>query len=164
MIKKALFIFALILALVLSGCSNNSENADMLLSELLAVSGENFEDSGIFYFCNSAEGEVGYLSKDDQALIFGKDSISFDKIHAYAGFVSARTPAELWVFKCHSASDTDDVVKMCLERADVIKVALRNTEWREKTKNISIKVYHRHVIFAFVEDARAVERKAQTLI
>lgn len=164
--KKALFIFALILATVLCSCAQTKKGSvNELLVELLEVSGENFEDNGIFYFSDAAEGEIGYFSNEDKSLMYGENSKEhiFDTLQAYAGFVSARAPAEIWIFECYSSSDTDTVIKMCMERADSIKVALHNTEWREKSENIVVNSHGHYVLFSFAEDSFAVENRLEEI-
>ena len=164
--KKALLIFILIFALLLCSCQGKQHNTLELLGSLLNVSGESLEGNGIFYYSEALEGELGYFSKADQFLMYGKDNVehNFPKIEECAVFVSSRAPSELAIFKCYSASDTDEIERMCLERADEIKVALYNTQWRDKTEGISIVVYKRYVIFSFVENGSGVERKLKELI
>ena len=166
MIKKALLIFILIFALIFCSCQKEQQSTQTLLVSLLEVSGESLESNGIFYFSDVDEGEIGYFSTEDKALMYGKDNAEhvFDKIESCAVFVSSRAPGELAVFKCYSASDTDDVERMCLERADEIKVALHNTEWREKSESISVKVHKRYVLFAFVQSVMTAEGRFKELI
>ena len=164
--KKALLIFILIFALMLCSCQRKRQNTSDLLADLINVSGESLEGNGIFYFSEALEGELGYFSKADQLLMYGKDNVeyNFDKIESCAVFLSSRAPSELAIFKCYSASDTDDVERMCLERADDIKVALYNTQWREKTEGISVIAYKHYVLFSFVENGVGVERRFKELI
>lgn len=163
--KKALFIFVLVFALTLCSCASGKRSTQELLASILEVSGESLEENGIFYFSDVAEGEVGYFSEADKSLMYGKDNVKhiFDKIELCAVFLSSRVPSELAVFKCYSASDTDDVERMCLERADEIKVALHNTEWREKSESITVTVHKRYVLFAFVDNSASAEKRLKEL-
>ena len=165
MIKKALLIFILIFVLIFCSCAKQQSTQTLLVS-LLEVSGESLEGNGIFYYSEALEGELGYFSKADQFLMYGKDNVehNFPKIEACAMFVSSRVPSELAIFKCYSASDTDEIERMCLERADEIKVALYNTQWRDKTEGIRVIAYKRYVLFSFVENGSGVERKLKELI
>ena len=166
MIKKALFIFALLFAIVICSCAKTKkDNSGELLIELLEVSGEAFESNGQFYFSTSKEGEIGYFSDDDKILTYGADAKSyiFDNLRGYAGFVSAREPAEIWIFECYSSSDTDKVVKMCLERADILKIAHKNSSWREKSATIRVIPHKKYVLFVFAENAERVENRLKEL-
>jgi len=166
MIKKALFIFILTLSIVLCSCGESKKDrANELLQDLLAVSGEPFADNGIFYFSDAKEGEIGYFSKEAKRFAYGEsaDTDVFDKLRGYAGFVSARAPAEIWIFECYSSSDTDKVIRMCLERADALKIAHRNSEWREKSANIKVTSHRKYVLLAFVDNPYGVEKRLKEL-
>ena len=162
--KKALLIFALIFGLMLSSCSKN-ESAQTILASLLEVSGENFEDGGEVYFSDAYEGQIGYFSDTIKALMYGEDAAKniFPLTESCAVFVSSREPSEIAVFKCYSASDTDEIERTLLERADEIKVMLHNTRWREKSEDISVIVHKKYVLLLFAENTRSVERKFKEL-
>ena len=98
--------------------------------------------------------------------MYGEDSKEryFSKIEDFAIFTSARTAGELAVFKCYSRSDTDCVLEMCLRRADEIKVALRGSEYEEKSRTIKVGVYGDIVAFYFVEQPRKAENRLKGLI
>jgi hypothetical protein len=55
------------------------------------------------------------------------------------------------IFECYSRNDTDILLQMCYERADVLKVGLRFSEWENASKLIDIQVYKNYVIFVFTD-------------
>ncbi len=163
--KKSLFVFVIIFGFMFGSCSNNDIGTERLFSELLAVSGESIENNGYTYLSSIPKDDIGGLSEENRKLLYG-DSFesSFKKIEEYAIFVSTRGAGELAVFKCHSASDTAEIAKMCFERADSIKITLRRTPYEEKSRAIRVCVSKKFVIMCFVEDGRAVEERFKTLV
>jgi len=158
---KALFIIAMMLCILLCSCASQEQICcETLLFELLNVSGEDIEGNGYVFLHDSAENEIGYLSQENKILFYGENRVkqTFDKIEDYAIFVSTHTVGELAVFKCYSASDTDEVARMCLERADEIKVMLRKSEWKEKSENIRVMVHKKFVVMSFTEYVEKVEK------
>lgn len=165
--KKALLIFVLVFSLLLCGCAvRRSQSTDELLIKLLEISGEDFEDNGSFYFSEAGEGSLGYFSEEDKSLMYGENTVkqTFDKIESCAVFVCARVPGEIGVFKCYSSSDTDEVARMCLERADSIKILLKNSEWMEKSNNICVTVHKKYVLFSFCDNSQKLEKKLKQLV
>ena len=53
---------------------------------------------------------------------------------------------------------------MCLSRADKIKVALRKSEYEEKSGAIKVGVYGDLVAFYFVDEPKKAENKLKGLI
>ncbi len=159
--KKALLFFLIFAMVFMPSCSEKpEEKASDLLYDLLLVSGEAIENSGYLYDLSANEYEIGYFSPEERALLYGEYQADyFSKIEDCALFMSSRNPCEVAVFKCYSASDTEQIVKMCLERSDSIKVVLRFGEWEEKSKNIRISVCKRYVLFCFAENADSVESR-----
>ncbi len=157
--KKALLIFIFAFVFLFSSCTySNKSNTQQLLAELIAISGESME-SGSFYISSAEEQEPGYMSDDTKKLLYGsRAQSSFEKIEEYTVFVSARGAGELALFKCFSASDTREIEKMCLERAEEIKVALRHTPYEDKSRKIQVCVSGKLVFMCLCDNARgAVE-------
>ena len=160
--KRGIFIAVLIFVLLFCSCSyRNTATADELIGRLLAVCGEDYTDNGYMYFLGAEQGEVGYFSEENKVSLYGRRAYehSFDKIESCAVYVSARTPSELAVFRCYSSSDTRDIALMCRDRVDMLKVALRGTEYEEKINAARIVEHGRYVVYAFVENPnKAIER------
>ena len=167
--KKALFIFVLVICISFGSCSTkNAFSCEDILGEMLKVSGENVEGNGIIYFANADESTFGYLSQEDKELIYGKNRVEqlFDckKIEDYAMFFSTRGVGEIAIFKCYSRAYTKETARMCMERADEIKVLLRNSEWREKSEGIKVVIYKEYVLMIFAEQPHKVENRFKNLI
>ena len=164
--KRALFIFVIIIVLTLSACSSRGEEKTLdIISELLLLSGEDIEDSGYLYDLNASEEDIGYFSLDTRRLLYGENQdIYFSKIEDGAIFVSSRVPCEIAVFKCYSYHDRELIVRMCLERADMIKIALKSGQWEEKSQSIRILPHGKYVLFCFAENSVAVESRFKKLV
>lgn len=166
MFKKALFCFMpLCLVCIFCSCSQNL-SCSVMLAKTVVYSGEDSDGNGYFYFAEAQEGDIEYFSDELCALMYGDVAKEryFSKISDFAIFTSERTAGELAIFRCHSRSDTDEIVRMCLERADAIKVGLRGSEYEEKSSGIKVGVYGNVVAFYFVENVRRAESKLKGLI
>lgn len=165
--KKTLPVFLIILALLLTSCSAQSDKqCDAVLSRLLALNSENPARNGRIYLMSAAEGQIEYFSEEDKMLMYGENAYKhcFPKIEDCAIFVSVRIPEEIGVFKCYSSSDTDIVARMCLERADMIKVTLRDSQWRQKSENIRVCVHGHFVLFIFSDEPQRIESRFRELV
>ncbi len=166
MFKKALSFF-LVFGLIfgMSSCADRV-SCSVLLSKALAVSGEDTDGNGYIYFSDSKEGSPTYFPDQLYSVMYGEGAKEryFSKIEDFAIFISQRTAGELAVFRCYSSSECDDIARMCLDRADEIKVALRGSEYEEKSRAIKVGVYGHIVAFYFVENVRKAEKKLKGLI
>lgn len=166
-VKIICLVFIFLISVFCTGCSSGEDaHCEDILPELLAVSGEDFEGNGEIYFGNSAEGELGYLSESMKAKLYGESEaeLAFSKIEDYALFLSSRVPGEIAIFKCYSASDTDTVAAMCLERADTLKVALRGSEWEGKSEKIRVTIHRRYVVMSFTDHSQKVIDRFRSLV
>lgn len=160
--KKRFCVFltvCLLLLSLLSSCKmGRACSCEEALTKMLAVSGEAVADGGRIYLSDADEGELEYLAPEDIENIYGCGANScFEKIAEYALYTSARAPGEIAVFRCHSSTDTREVAQMCLERSDMLKVALRGTQWREKAGDIRVSINGRYVLLTFTENNRKIE-------
>ena len=126
------------------GCSDERRAEDMLIdicSELELPAGET-------YLCGAEEGSEGYLPEDTMGFMYGKDAKErFSLLEDYAIYISSfAAPYEVAVLKCRSVSDTDTLAAMCLERADCLKVLLRDTEYAELARGARIYTEGRFVV------------------
>ena len=166
MFKKVLSCFFVIAFILSASSCNETPSCSFLIAKMLAVSGEDIDGNGYLYYASAEEGSTEYFSQELYSAMYGEDSKTryFSKIEDFAVFVSQRTAGELALFKCYSRSDADDIAKMCLIRADSIKVALRGSESAEKSKNIKVGIYGKIVVFYFVEQPQKAENKLKGLI
>lgn len=165
--KRLLPIFLMILCFLLTSCASQKNiSCDAVLSKLLTVSGEAPRRNGQVFLLGAEEGRIEYFSDENKALMYGDNALKhcFPRIEDCAIYVSAHIPEELAVFKCYSSSDTDEIVKMCLERADMIKVTLRGSEWQEKAEKIRITTYRRFVVFSFTDHSEKIESKLKEML
>ena len=166
MLKKALSCFLLISLMISLSACYDTPSCSYLLVKVLAVSGENTDGNGYLYFAKAQEGEIEYFSDELYSVMFGEGAKEryFSKIEDFAIFVSQRTAGELAIFKCFSRSDTDDIAEMCLKRADDIKVALKDSEYEEKSKTIKVEIYGNIVVLYFIDEPKKAEKKLKGLI
>lgn len=145
---------ALVFCFIMFGCAKSSPDAYSLLCKLLSFSGEDTDGSGYIYSSSADTSSVEYLSPQTLERLFGEvyaENIA-PLVEECAVFLSSRGGGEMAVFKCYSRSDADTVSKMLLERADTLKVGLRNTQWEEKSRGIEIKIKGNYLLFCFVEN------------
>ncbi len=163
--KRSLSIFLLVLCLALSSCSSANASCVDILSGLIDLGSEEARKNGQVFLLSAEEGEAEYFSVQNQALMYGEEAVEhcFLKIEDYAIFTSSHTPEEIAVFKCYSVSDTDEIAKMCLDRADSIKVSLRGSVWQEKSEKIRVTIYRRFVVFAFTDQPEIIENRVRRL-
>ena len=76
---------------------------------------------------------------------------ALDMTADFAIYVSASNRYEMAIFECYSKNDMDEILRMCYERADEIKVGLKFSEWENASRDISVEVYKKYVIFVFTE-------------
>lgn len=147
------------------GCSREIPDAYSLLCDLLLRSGEDTDGSGYIYSKTAEEGSEGYLTDERLILLYGE---KYEKLSPLvedcALYISARGVGELAIFKCFSRSDTDALLPLLLERADLLKVGLRGTPFEEKSRAISIRISGKYLLFCFVETPKHVEKRFFELI
>ncbi len=167
--KKALLVLLLLLASVLSSCTGRGAPcAEELIYKILPYGEELTADDGYIYILDEELDEAlpEKLNEERMVLMYGKDMKEYiSKIEDCAIFVSKRSPSEIALFKCYSASDAKKIEKVCRERADTLKVVLRNTEWQSKSQNIMIEVIKEgYVLFAFTENNASLKKELLRLI
>ncbi len=159
MIKKLITVFlSLILCLSLFSCEKAAPSAKELLGEL--CDGLRLP-AGEVYFMGACEGEDGYMPEDTARIIYGDSFISdtMPKLSDFALYLSSfPTPYEAAVFICHSRSDTDSLLSVCLERKDTLSVLLRGTEYASLPQNARIFAKGRCVAMVLSDDPELAER------
>ena len=157
---RFLKILVVLLAVTILFCSCKKENVSC--EELLAYSLEygidGYKDNGSIFLKNAQEGESFFISDKLKKTTYGERFFeALERCEDYAVYVSASTPYEIAIFKCFSRNDTDDILRMCYERADELKVGLRFGKWDEASKNILICEYKNYVVFSFTDSAERNE-------
>ena len=134
-----------------------------VISKLL---GESVEKNGSVFLLGADEGSLEYFSDEVKTLMYGENAIEryFSKVEDCAVYVCSHIPEELAIFKCYAASDTDEIAKMCLERADMIKVSLRGGAWKSKTEKIRVTIHRHYVVFSFTDDPEGIEKRIKNLL
>ena len=149
-------MFFILLAVLCCFCSCNDSDADCeeLLTFCVKYGIENYQDNGTVFLKYAEEGDVFFASEKIKETMYGKRFLEdLEKTEDFAVYVSASAPYEIAVFKCYSKNDTEDVLQMCYERADELKVALRFGQWEEASRGILIRIYGRYVLFLFTDSA-----------
>ena len=111
--------------------------------------------SGGTYLASAEEGSERYFSDGLIEVLYGKDAKEecFSLIEDHAVYLSGfAAPYEVAVFKCFSRSDTDTVASMCLERADMLAVVLRDTDFASLSQNAIVQIRGRFVIRVVADD------------
>jgi len=156
----------LLLLIVLLGCTACGRE-EMGAEEALAELMEREElPSGECYRAAAEEGQTGYLSRDTRDALYGADSGElFGTVADYAIYLSAfPVPCEIALFRCHSATDADRIAAMCLERIDLLTVALRGTPHGEIPQKAKLIRRGRWVVMLMTEEPRRLETEALRLI
>lgn len=146
------------IALLSVGCKGRQDGfAQSVAQELLARSGENLRRVTV-YEGSASEGYASFMPRAERERMYGRGRVEecFGRIEDYIIYISSDAPGELALFKCFSRSDTDIVAAMLLERADALKVALRNTPYSQKSREISVRVKGKYVMMAFVDEPERV--------
>ena len=164
--RRSLSVFLLVLCILMPSCAaRRNITCESLLGEVLKLCEGEAKRNGQVFLLSAEEGSLEYFSEDIKAQMYGERAVElyFRLVEDCAVFSSAHIPEEIAVFKCYSASDTDDVAKMCLERADEIKVALRGSAWAEKTEKIRVTIHRRFVVFSFTDNPEIIEKRVREL-
>lgn len=165
--KKIIRIVTLLLALVflLTSCKKEKKTCGELLSAGLDYGINGYENSGYIYLKSADENSVLFMNEKMRIDMYGKKFAEvLSGLCDFAIYTSASSPYEIAVFECYSKNDTDEILRMCYERADKLKVGLKYTEWESASKWISVSVYKKYIIFAFTDSAERSEGAAERII
>lgn len=121
---------------------------------------------GVVYTPDAEEGEEGYLSGALAEALYGEGTAEcFALVEDYAIYLSSfASPYEIAVFKCYSRSDALRIEQMCRARADIVSVALRETEFYSLSGNIRIVRKGDTVVFCMTDEPDRSERLARRSI
>ncbi len=147
--KNAVLIFiCLALILCVSSCGER-ESAEDILYRICA---DSELPSGETYLRGAEEGSAGYLDASVIKSLYGEDGeAAFLLLEDYAIYLSSfAAPCEVAVLVCYSASDTECVAELCLERIETLKVILRDTEFFDVMQRASVTIKGRTVVMKIV--------------
>lgn len=164
---KRLLPVLLLFAFLFSGCSaKKGLSCEDIAVKLLSYAGGGALESGQIFLLGAREGSAEYFSNENKAILYGKKAAeySFGKIEDAAVFVSSRGVDEIAVFKCYSSSDTGEIARMCLSRADMLKIAFKGTEWAEKAKRIRVSIHKKFVLMVFSDNSLKIEEEFKCLV
>ena len=157
--KRIIFAFVCVwLTVSLVACSTGSgRSAEDILYE---ICNDMELPAGSTYLSAAEEGSEKYLSDHLIESLYGKKAKeeNFSLIEDYAIYLSSfAAPYEVAIFKCFSSSDTDTVASMCLQRADVLAVVLRDTGFSYLSERVNVTVRGHFVVMLVAEDIDLAE-------
>ena len=164
--KLLSFFMALLLCLgFLSSCTARGRSCDFILFELMAECSA-LPDGKIYRSGALSQSDDGFLSPYLAEALYGeKHNEYFDLLSEYAIYVSSfASPYEIGVFRCYSRSDGLKIENMCRQRADIVSVALRETEFFSLCQNIRVMRRGEYVVFILTDSPDAVSHRARELI
>lgn len=152
--KKGLCLMclAVLLCMSLLACQRREQSATARLQDLMH--GAQTLPTGIVYHKDAEEGSKEYLSPSLIAAMYGEnaDEEYFPMISDYAVYLSSfAEPYEIAVFCCYSATDAEEIAKMCLARLDILRVALATSAYREMLSCAEVRIEGRSVILYIAE-------------
>ena len=143
---------AFVLCLSLSSCSARRE---LHTAEILADIMEYCDGlpRGVIYTSEAEVGAEGYLSPALVEALWGEDAEEgFSMLEEYSVYLSSfAAPYEIGVYRCYSATDAERIEELCRARADIVSVALRQTEYYSLCQNIRIYRRRRVVVFLMTD-------------
>ena len=98
--------------------------------------------------------------------LWGEDAAEgFGMLSDYAIYMSSfASPYEIGVLLCYSSTDARRIEELCMSRADIISVALRQTEFYGLCRNVRVVRRGRVVIFLMTDDPDGDVRRALSLM
>ena len=161
--RKQISIISLLLAMLLLFCSCKKEKAtcEELVLEGLEYGIEGYSENGYIFLKSADESSAFFMTERTKRILYGERfSYELDAAKDFAIYISASSPYEVAVFECYSKNDANEILRMCYERTDEIKVGLRFSKWESQSKFIALQTYGRYVIFAFTD---SYERNRETV-
>lgn len=145
-------------------CGRRSLSVVEILLRLEETAGE--LPAGERYYSGVEEGYEGDLPSDLRNALYGEDSEEiFETVEEYAMYLSsAAKPAQIAVFRCYSATDAHRVTLMCMERVELLRVALRGTDWEAFVDGAVVLCRGRDVLLCLTDCAQSMEKQAVRLL
>ena len=153
-----------LLCLTLTCCGRQRADAYGILTDIMAE----LDDlpAGVIYTPRAQEGEAGYLSATLSEALWGEDAEEgFAMLSDFAVYMSSfAAPYEIGVFCCYSSTDARRIEELCRARADIVSVALRQTEFYGLCQNVRIMREGRVVVFSMTSDPERTARLVRRLM
>lgn len=153
MLKK-ISIVSLLLAILLLFCACQKENAtcEELLLAGLEYGIEGYSENGYIFFKSAEKSSAFFMTEKTKNIMYGeKFCYELNAVKDFAIYISASSPYEVAVFECYSKNDANEILRMCYERTDEIKIGLKFSRWESQSKFIALQTHGRYVIFAFTD-------------
>lgn len=162
--RRFSLFFCILLCFSLFSCSVREPDSYNILLSLMEDCGP--MPAGVIYTPRAEEGEQGYMSEALAEALWGEDAAEgFGLLSDFAIYMSSfASPYEIGVFCCYSSTDADRVEELCMSRADIISVALRQTEFYGLCGNVRVVKRGRVVIFLMTDAPDVAVRRALSLI
>ena len=162
-LNRIFFMLLAFLSLFCS-CQKSAVDCEELLSFSVGYGIEDYENNGTVFLKKAEEGDAFFISDKTKITMYGKRFFeTLNETEDFAIYVSASSPYEIAIFKCYSRNDTEDVLQMCYERADELKVALRFGKWENATEGILIRGYKNYIVFLFTDSKERNENIAYNI-
>ena len=154
---RGVLIALLSVALILCGCERDRRSAEELLCEVCSSLSM---PAGRIYLSGAEEGNENFLDIETAKALYGTDAESvLSLVEDFAIYVSAKaSPCEAAVFRCYSASDTDTVAAICLERVDMIRILLKDIGAARLADGAQVAIRGDCVFLLIVEDHEAAKK------
>ena len=164
--RRRIAIIVLLLAMLfLSSCQREWLSCEELLVKGLEYGIEGYSQNGYVFLKNVDESSAFFMTDKMKSVMYGdKFRYELDATKDFAIYISASSPYEVAVFECYSKNDANEILRMCYERADEIKVGLRFSKWESQSKAIEVQTYKRYVIFAFTDSHERNEKTIDAII
>ena len=151
-LKICIALMLLVANFLLCSCQKEKKPCEELLKSGLEYGIDGYTHNGYVFLKNADNSSVFFMSEKTKSIMYGeKFKNALDMTADFAIYVSASNRYEMAIFECYSKNDMDEILRMCYERADEIKVGLRFSEWENASRDISVEVYKKYVIFVFTE-------------
>lgn len=157
--KITLKAFAVLLllaqALALTSCADNDKPCEDILYE---ICDDLKLPAGQTYLCGAEVGGEKYLSENTACTLYGEWAEElFGFAEDYALYISEfALPSEIAVFRCFSSKDAEGAERICLERADILNVLLRETNMSQKGGAVVISK-GKYVVMILTDDLKVGE-------
>ncbi len=151
--KKYRIILLLMALVILCGCAKEEKRCEDILGRAMEkLEKKESLPQGIVYIPGVPEGSERFLSPFLMESLYGTHAKEiFPLIEDYAIYLSSfAEPYEIAVFRCYSASDTDVVAGLCMERADLLRVLLHDTAFYAFSDSVHVRISGRYVIMYMV--------------
>ena len=154
----------LFLCIGLVSCGSRQESCGEMLTAIMIKVGD--LPAGVIYSPEGKAGEERYLSDAMAEALWGANATTvFSLLSDYSVYLSSfAAPYEIGVFICYSSSDAHKIESLCRARADIVSVALRQTEYYALCSNIRIIRRGKVVVFLMTDNPESTVKQAKRIM